>query len=43
MPGTIVFIIVSALFGGAVVLKEKDVARKDAEKVAHANDEFVSQ
>lgn len=31
MPGTIVFILVSALFGGAVVLKESKVAAEKAE------------
>lgn len=31
MPGTIVFIIVSALFGGAAVIKEKRVADEKAE------------
>lgn len=31
MPGTIVFILVSTLFGGAVVLKENKVAAEKAE------------
>lgn len=41
MPGTIVFILVSALFGGAVVIKEKRVADEKAEisKQASLNSE----
>lgn len=41
MPGTIVFILVSALFGSAVVIKEKRVSDEKAEisKQASLNSE----